>query len=57
MMDSEDEDEASAKEDDDVLNQSNFIHVEYSGTIRGSALMRSVHIVRPAIIMLKTTLI
>ena len=54
--DSGDEEDASVEEEDEVENQSSVIHMEYSCTIRGSALMRSVHTVWPANIMLKTSL-
>ena len=45
-----------AEEEDEVANQSSVIPMEYSDTIRGSALMRSVHVVRPLSIMLKISL-
>ena len=54
--DSGDEEEASVEEEDKIENQSSVIPVEYSGNTRGSVLMRSVHIVRPASIMLKISL-
>ena len=50
MEDSGDEEEAS------IENQSSVILVEYSGIIRGSYLMRSVHIMLLASIMLKISL-
>ena len=45
------------KEEDKVMNQSSATPMGYLGIIKGSALMRSVHIVQPAIITLKVTLI
>ena len=56
MEDSEDEEEASVEEEDEVMNQSSVIPVEYSGTIRGILIMCSVHTMRPLIIMLKDVL-
>ena len=51
--------EGSEVEEEDlveVVNQSSVTPVGYLGIIRGSALMRSVHTVQPAIIMLKDSL-
>ena len=56
MEDEEDEEEASVKEEDEVVNQSSVIPMEYSGTIRGSSFMCSVHNIRPTNIMLKISL-
>ena len=56
MEDSEDEEEDSVEEKDEVENQSSVIPMEYSGTTRGSVLMRSVHTVWPTSIMLKISL-
>ena len=56
MEDLEDEEEASVEEEDEVENQSSVIPMEYSGTIRGSALTHSVQTVRPTSIMLKISL-
>ena len=53
---SEDKEEASVDEEDKVVNQYSIKPVEYSETIRGSALMRSVHTMRPTNIILKITL-
>ena len=54
--DSGDEEEASVEEEDKVENQSSVIPVEYLGTTKGSVLMRSVHTVWLASIMLKISL-
>ena len=43
--DSEDEEEPSVKEEDEVMNPSSVIPVKYLGTIIGISLMRSVHTV------------
>ena len=53
---SEDEEDALVEEEDKVENQSNVIPMEYSGNVKGSALMHSAHIVHPTSIMLKISL-
>ena len=54
--DSEVEEEDSAMGEDEVVNQSSVIPMGYLGITRESELMRNVHIVELAIIMLKFSL-
>ena len=56
MEGSEVRDEDLVKEEDEVMNQSSVIILEYLGTIRGSYLMHTVHTMHPMNIMLKTAL-
>ena len=47
---------SEVEEEDEVVNQSSVTPVGYLDIIRGSALMRSVHTVQLANIMLKASL-